>query len=48
MRIGIVTNEVQEILLDDCKNERPNEFADSHPPDLCLHGEFTHDFLMDR
>ena len=44
----IVTNELEEILLHDLKNERANQFPDPHTPDFRLHGEFTNDFLIER
>ena len=48
MGIGIVTHELEEILLHDLKNERANQFPDPHTPDFRLHGEFTNDFLIER
>ena len=46
--IGMVTNELEEILLHDLKNQRANQFPDPHTPDFRLHSEFTNDLLIER
>jgi len=38
---GLITKEVEEILVDDCTNERGNELSDLHTPDLRLDGELS-------
>ena len=48
MGIGIVTNDSEEALLHDLKNERANQFPDPHTPNFRLHGEFTNDFFIER
>src|SRR5262245_34255235 len=35
-RIRVVTNQVEQVVLDDRENERGKELPDPHAPDLCL------------
>jgi hypothetical protein len=45
--IGLITKEVEEILVDDGTNERGNELSDLHIPDLRLDGELSDHRLVE-